>query len=40
MKLEQFSILMNALFSNNQLFIPQGTTLDDWIVTTFNNLTK
>ena len=28
---EKFRILMNALYSNNQLFIPQGQTIKEWI---------
>lgn len=28
---ERFRILMNSLYSNNQLFIPQGQTIDEWI---------
>ena len=31
---ERFIILMNALYSNNQLFIPQGQNIDEWIYNT------
>ena len=32
---ERFRILMNALYSNNQLFIPQGQNIDEWIDNAF-----
>ncbi len=28
---EKFRVLMNSLYSNNQLFIPQGQNIDEWI---------
>ena len=28
---ERFRILMNSLYSNNQLFIPQNQLIDEWI---------
>ena len=31
MKKEQFEILMYALYRNNQLFILQGQTIQEWI---------
>jgi len=31
MKKEQFEILMNVLYSNSQLFIPQGQTIQELI---------
>jgi hypothetical protein len=37
MKKEQFEILMYALYGNNQLFIPQGQTLREWIDIVFDN---
>lgn len=35
MKKEQFEILMYALYENNQLFIPQGQTIQEWIDNAF-----
>ena len=32
---KDFEILMNSLFSNNQLFIPQGQTIKEWINNAF-----
>ncbi len=40
MKQEQFEILMYALYENNQLFIPQGQTIQEWIDNTFDNAIK
>ena len=35
MNRKDFEILMNSLFSNNQLFIPQGQTIEEWIDNAF-----
>ena len=32
---EQFEILIKALYGNNQLFIPQGLTIEEWISKAF-----
>lgn len=32
---KDFEILMNSLYSNNQLFIPQGQTIKEWIDNAF-----
>lgn len=40
MKKEQFEILMYALYGNNQLFIPKGQTIQEWINNAFNNALK
>ena len=40
MEKEQFEILMYALYGNNQLFIPQGQTISEWIDSAFNNAQK
>ena len=32
---EKFRILMNSLYSNDQLFIPQGQTIEEWIDNAF-----
>ena len=40
MKKEQFEILMYALYGNNQLFIPQGKTIQEWIDNAFDNAEK
>jgi len=40
MKKEQFEILMYALYGNNQLFIPQGQTIQEWIDNAFDNAIK
>ena len=40
MKKEQFEILMYALYGNNQLFIPQGQTIQEWIDNAFDNAMK
>mgnify|MGYP006062002749 CR=1 FL=1 len=37
MKKEQFEILMYALYGNNQLFIPQGQAIQEWIDNAFDN---
>ena len=37
MKKEQFETLMYALYGNNQLFIPQGQTTQEWIDNAFDN---
>ena len=37
MSKENFEILMYALYGNNQLFIPQGQTIQEWIDNAFNN---
>ena len=39
-KKEQFEILMYALYKNNQLFIPQGQTISEWIDNSFNSMVK
>jgi hypothetical protein len=40
MNRKDFEILMNSLFSNNQLFIPQGQTIEEWIDNAFINEEK
>ena len=40
MNRKDFEILMNSLFSNNQLFIPQGQTIEEWIDNAFVNEEK
>ena len=40
MEKEQFEILMYALYGNNQLFIPQGQTIQEWIDNAFDNALK
>ena len=40
MKKDQFEILMYALYGNNQLFIPQGQTIQEWIDNAFDNAIK
>lgn len=35
MNKQDFEILMNSLYSNNQLFIPQGQNIKDWIDNAF-----
>ena len=35
MSKKAFRILMMALYKNNQLFIPQGQTIDEWIDNAF-----
>ena len=35
MNRKDFEVLMNSLFSNNQLFIPQGQTIEEWIDNAF-----
>lgn len=37
MSKENFEILMYALYGNNQLFIPQGQTIQEWIDNAFDN---
>lgn len=37
MNKEQFEILMYELYRNNQLFIPQEQTIQEWIHNTFDN---
>jgi len=32
---QDFEILMNSLYSNNQLFIPQGQNIKEWIDNAF-----
>ena len=32
---KDFEILMNSLYSNNQLFIPQGQNIKEWIDNAF-----
>ena len=32
---KDFEILMNSLYGNNQLFIPQGQTIKEWIDNAF-----
>lgn len=32
---KDFEILMNSLYNNNQLFIPQGQTINEWIDNVF-----
>ena len=34
---EKFRILMNSLYGNNQLFIPQGQLIDEWIDNALEN---
>jgi len=40
MKKEKFEILMYALYGNNQLFIPQGQDIQEWIDNAFDNALK
>ena len=40
MKKEQFERLMYVLYRNNQLFIPQGQILQEWIDNAFDNAMK
>jgi hypothetical protein len=37
MNKKDFEILMNSLYSNNQLFIPKGQTIKEWIDNAFLN---
>ena len=37
---ERFKILMLELYRNNQLFIYQGQTIDEWIDDAYNRQTK
>ena len=32
---QDFEILMNSLYSNNQLFIPQGQNIKEWVDNAF-----
>jgi len=34
---DKFTILMNALYSNGQLFIPQGQDINEWINNTYDS---
>ena len=40
MNRKDFETLMNSLFSNNQLFIPQEQTIEEWIDNAFVNEEK
>lgn len=37
---EQFELLMYALYGNNQLFIPKGQTIQEWIDKAIGNEQK
>lgn len=39
MEKERFKILMRALYSNSQLFIPQGQDIEEWIENVWNRNT-